>query len=242
MSAAVNRLKQCSKCGETKPVSEYHKNRAKKDGFQHACKSCRSIAGKTIYKDTNAKYRRLRREANKNKHKISYEDLLKTKEGQTKCCYSCEQELSYSHFGIDRTRNEGFQNCCRQCKSKRDKAYHSKPEIKAKSLKSLQKRRREMPAGVYMIRNIKTNKIYFGQSRVLYKRMNDHLIHFKNKTHDNVHIRSDIRRFGADSFEISVVKEYPSDTSREILFEHEQRLIDEYLAEGKDLYNIRTDV
>tara|TARA_B100000424_G_scaffold100249_1_gene75207 strand:+ start:241 stop:969 length:729 start_codon:yes stop_codon:yes gene_type:complete len=242
MPAAVDGLKQCTTCGETKPVSEYHKNRTTKDGFQDVCKSCRSIAGKTIYKDTIRANTRLRREANKNKHKISYKDLLKTKEGQTKFCNSCKQQLSYSYFGIDRTRDEGFQNCCRQCKSKRDKKYKSKPEIKAKSLERSRKRRREMPAGVYMIRNIKTNKIYFGQSRILYKRINDHLSHFKNKTHDNVHIRSDIRRFGADSFEISVVKEYPSDTSREILFEHEQRLIDEYLAEGKDLYNIRTDV
>ena len=239
MPAAVDGLKQCPTCGETKPVSEYHKNRTKKDGFQEVCKSCRSIAGKTIYKDTNDKWRRLRREANKNKHKISYEDLLKTKEGQTKRCYSCEQELSYNHFGADRSRDDGFQNCCRQCKCKMDKEYHSRPETKIRHLKNQQKRRREMPAGVYMIRNIKTNKIYVGQSRYLYKRMRDHIQDFKNKTHPNTQIRSDSICWGSDSFEISVVQEYPSDTSREILFEHEQRLIDEYLAEGKEVYNVR---
>ena len=36
-------MKYCYKCGETKPVQEYSKNKAKADGMQSSCKDCRSI-------------------------------------------------------------------------------------------------------------------------------------------------------------------------------------------------------
>lgn len=40
--------KYCSKCEETKEVSEFSKNKRLKDGFAHYCKECR--------KGVNAKY------------------------------------------------------------------------------------------------------------------------------------------------------------------------------------------
>ena len=33
-------VKPCSLCGETKALSEYHKDRTQKDGFNHRCKTC----------------------------------------------------------------------------------------------------------------------------------------------------------------------------------------------------------
>lgn len=33
--------KQCSKCGESKPLSEYHKRPSSTDGLRHQCKVCR---------------------------------------------------------------------------------------------------------------------------------------------------------------------------------------------------------
>ena len=32
--------KYCKKCNNTKPVSEFYKNKSSKDGFQHWCKNC----------------------------------------------------------------------------------------------------------------------------------------------------------------------------------------------------------
>ena len=40
MPKAVNGLKQCSKCGETKLVSEYSKDKPKPDGLHSRCKYC----------------------------------------------------------------------------------------------------------------------------------------------------------------------------------------------------------
>ena len=33
--------KQCTKCGEVKPVSAFHKNKRAKDGLQSHCRICR---------------------------------------------------------------------------------------------------------------------------------------------------------------------------------------------------------
>jgi len=43
MPAAVNGMKECSKCGETKDVSEYGKLKTNKDGLKYACRCCLTI-------------------------------------------------------------------------------------------------------------------------------------------------------------------------------------------------------
>ena len=40
MPAAVSGMKECSKCGETKEVSEYYKKKRHKDGLSYHCKKC----------------------------------------------------------------------------------------------------------------------------------------------------------------------------------------------------------
>ena len=39
-------MKQCSKCGETKPISEYHRDKYANDGYVQKCKSCVKIKSK----------------------------------------------------------------------------------------------------------------------------------------------------------------------------------------------------
>jgi hypothetical protein len=156
MPAAVNGLKECARCGKTKPVSEFNKNRTHKDGLRCECRSC---------------------------HKKRYHNV--------------EKKEKYK-----------------------------------------QKWRNKQPAAVYKIENKITNKIYIGQTTVITGRITEHKSRMRRGKHANSFIQVDYNKYGLDSFEFSVIQEYPCDTSREILFEHEQRLIDEYLAEGKDLYNI----
>lgn len=40
MSAVVVATKRCSRCRETKPLTEFHRNRAKTDGRRGECKVC----------------------------------------------------------------------------------------------------------------------------------------------------------------------------------------------------------
>ena len=46
-------LKRCIKCGEFKPLSEFHKNRASKDGLAYFCKPCNNKHASDWYKDGN---------------------------------------------------------------------------------------------------------------------------------------------------------------------------------------------
>lgn len=47
-------LKKCNKCGEHKPIIEFHKDNATKDGLAYECKDCRKIVAKKSRK-TNSK-------------------------------------------------------------------------------------------------------------------------------------------------------------------------------------------
>jgi hypothetical protein len=48
--------KQCYCCGEVKPLSEFHKNKAAKDGLHSYCKSCVKASNKA-YREANPDWR-----------------------------------------------------------------------------------------------------------------------------------------------------------------------------------------
>ena len=52
----TKQMKKCSKCREVKGVGEYYKNRAKKDGLTHYCKTCLAGCAK-LRESWYAKYR-----------------------------------------------------------------------------------------------------------------------------------------------------------------------------------------
>lgn len=47
--------KRCSKCKEIKPISEFHKNKVRKDGLQGYCKPCKKIYEMTYQKTEKGK-------------------------------------------------------------------------------------------------------------------------------------------------------------------------------------------
>jgi len=48
-------MKTCSKCKESKPTTEYSKNKSNKDGLQTICKSCANKRAKEIYQQNPKK-------------------------------------------------------------------------------------------------------------------------------------------------------------------------------------------
>jgi hypothetical protein len=48
-------MKRCSRCGEIKPYSEFHKNTARKDGLQTYRKSCRRVIDHERYERRRGK-------------------------------------------------------------------------------------------------------------------------------------------------------------------------------------------
>ncbi len=62
----VSKTKRCSKCGETKPVAEFHKQKTSSDGLRSQCKACRrayALQYNAAHKDArNAASRRYHQE------------------------------------------------------------------------------------------------------------------------------------------------------------------------------------
>lgn len=56
-------MKQCSKCGQTKPESEFSKNKSRHDGLAHYCKVCARAAHKQWQADNPESYRAAKRHA-----------------------------------------------------------------------------------------------------------------------------------------------------------------------------------
>ena len=49
-------LKKCQKCQLEKSISEFNKNKTRKDGRQSLCRSCDRERAKTNYSNPNGKY------------------------------------------------------------------------------------------------------------------------------------------------------------------------------------------
>ena len=76
-AVAGEELKYCPKCKTLKPYSEFHKNKAAKDGLQPICKKCRSEADKI----RNDKIRELKRFSSN--LQTTSPEVIKTVDGRT---------------------------------------------------------------------------------------------------------------------------------------------------------------
>lgn len=61
--------------------------------------------------------------------------------------------------------------------------------------------------GIYMIRNIKNNKKYIGQSVDINKRLITHIRHLKKDKHHNKFLQKDFNKYGEDAFKTYVLRE-----------------------------------
>jgi hypothetical protein len=65
-------LKTCSKCKVEKPISEFRKQSATKDGLRYDCKSCQDARQKSHYQQNKERY-----VSNAKKWQAAHPDLLK---------------------------------------------------------------------------------------------------------------------------------------------------------------------
>ena len=118
-------MKMCSRCGETKTLSEYFINTKRKDGVQTYCKPCHLEYGRERYSNPKAYTRRQmnrdeyakRRKASGRKWYLKsmynlteeqYEELHKTNNG---LCWICNEKTNY-HLHVDHNHK-----CCLKEKS-----------------------------------------------------------------------------------------------------------------------------
>ncbi len=85
--------KRCKKCGETKPLTEYHKDRQKTDGLSFYCKPC-SLARNAAFLMRSPKN--------------------PTPEGMKRCC-SCKETKALSDFHGSARTYDGKDRRCKTC-------------------------------------------------------------------------------------------------------------------------------
>lgn len=73
-------MKQCIKCKNQKPLSEYHKDKTKRDGFVSACKQCKNKYRKKYYEENASRLKSYSSEWHKKQMKLNPEEVrLKAK-------------------------------------------------------------------------------------------------------------------------------------------------------------------
>ncbi len=92
-------------------------------------------------------------------------------------------------------------------------------------------------AGVYGIQNVETCREYIGSSSNPRDRAKAHLKDLLSGTHANHVLQSDFRRFGADQFEVRLIRECPAPN----LVGAEREILAARLRGGHLLYNLTTD-
>ena len=92
-------------------------------------------------------------------------------------------------------------------------------------------------AGVYFIKNTKSDKYYIGQSQNYKARWLNHQWHLQEHRHYNKNLQEDYKVYGKDAFVFELIEELPYDTPRDILLEKEKQQIEKHMEEGRLLYN-----
>lgn len=136
--------KKCNKCGEVKPVSEFHKSKYTKSGFNSLCKPCRSEARKIVYTISTC---------------IICGQLFQPERSDSKYCKNkkCKRKYSYENEKI----NPSYKTSC--------KAYQAK--YRAENRTELSKKKSEYQKlnwdkrYTYQREWIKENKIHLRMYR-----------------------------------------------------------------------------
>lgn len=122
-------MKRCPKCGETKPFTEYHRNRSNKDGLSSECKACACARTKS-YNDLH------RSEINAKRRTTVYKlkgRKLKPGDG-LKYCPGCDSVLPVDNFYEDAHRYDRRAAICRECSRKRGREYYPRSNWRGKYL------------------------------------------------------------------------------------------------------------
>lgn len=87
-------MRECSKCGKIKPVFEFYRNPARRDGLSNHCKPCQRayerMRHRTWYKEPH-------RKAQRRYHRKLKEEAIKAYGGKCQCCGESHFEFLTIH-------------------------------------------------------------------------------------------------------------------------------------------------
>jgi hypothetical protein len=91
-------MKQCTKCGVVKPLTEFHKRPETKDGRRTDCKECNQKQKAERWASTPPEVRKAKNIVSRLKYQygMTPADYVKKVEEQNNKCFICEQEAGYN--------------------------------------------------------------------------------------------------------------------------------------------------
>lgn len=126
--------KKCSKCGEEKPLTEFHKCANLPDGHNNSCKVCkcrrardRAATMRPILAQWQRNYRRQNpRAIQATRQRIVAKNKVRNRHRElplTKRCPTCEETKPTSEFSRSSGTHDGLASLCKKCLSQRHKKY-----------------------------------------------------------------------------------------------------------------------
>jgi hypothetical protein len=114
--------------------------------------------------------------------------------------------------------------------------YKNHEKSKERVRKGLLKFKSKCTSGIYIIRNLKENKIYIGESYAIENRWISHRSALKKNNRVNKRLKQDWDRLGEENFEFQILTDLSGSSKMERLYE-EERTIRKYEKEGYEIYN-----
>jgi len=208
MPRAIDGMKECTRCREVKPVSEFYKKSRAFDGYQYACKIC-VTPYQTQYRIDNQE----RLTEYKKQYHIEHVTEIVERVNQWR-----------------KNNPERFRKTRMKWKEKNWDLYIARAaRYTEKHVKGV--------CAIYTIRNTINGMIYIGQSSSYKRRWSQHKSALNLNQHGNCRLQADWKKFGASAFVFEVHKHLPRHSESDVLLSEERSLIKRYIMEGKELYN-----
>ena len=110
--APVVLTKVCNRCHRELPITEFHRNHTRKDGYQCQCKECQKELAQAMYK---------KREEKKKAEAAEHPVEVPT----TKVCAKCKRELPVEMFGHTPKNKNGLKSYCKDCENENSRKYRA---------------------------------------------------------------------------------------------------------------------
>lgn len=110
--------KECTGCDTVKPVSEFYKNRAAKDGLQTWCKPCMRGAVRRF------------RSGEPSQQEIERQERARLFKQGLKKCPKCESIHPLDNFYKNAAQEDGLDNYCKTCRGMAVRKYNRTPKAR----------------------------------------------------------------------------------------------------------------
>ena len=159
--------KKCSKCGDTKPLSDFSKQPGRADGYNMKCRVCCNKIFQT---------RRNKRIADEALHKAA-QDIPRTPGIPTRRCPRCKENKPWYEYPEVTARNEGWDMMCNKCRRKANDARRDKarPKIVKKRLNIKYRAKMKKDAAKWRAYMKASGRIYIGSIQADARQWREHL-------------------------------------------------------------------